>query len=167
MGDFNYDKAEADLYDVGCPYSEDIYGYRSEKGFDEFMRENGLNPDNYKNSPDVNDNGSGNSGCFITTACVTACNLPDDCFELTTLREFRDFYLKNREGGAADIKRYYEIAPIIVDNINKSNNSEAIYKELYTHLVAPCVLMIKNGKNEDAYKLYKRIVLSLEEKYAK
>lgn len=29
---FDYDKAEADLYDSGCPYSEDIYGYRSEKG---------------------------------------------------------------------------------------------------------------------------------------
>ena len=24
---FNYDKAEADLYDSGCHHSEDIYGY--------------------------------------------------------------------------------------------------------------------------------------------
>ncbi|MDO5331979.1 MAG: CFI-box-CTERM domain-containing protein [Bacillota bacterium] len=167
MGDFNYDKAEADLYDVGCPYSEDVYGYRSEKGFDEFMRENGLNPDNYKNSSDSNDNSSNNSGCFITTACVTACNLPDNCFELETLRAFRDSYLKNQEEGAADIKHYYNIAPKIVENINKTNESDAIYKDLYTHLVAPCVLMIKNGKYKDAYKLYKRMVLSLEENYGK
>ena len=26
---FNYDKAEADLYESGCPYSEEIYGKMS------------------------------------------------------------------------------------------------------------------------------------------
>ena len=60
---FDYDKAEADLYDSGCPYSEDIYGYRSEKGINEFMRENGLDPDRYYSGGNNSGDSSNNGGC--------------------------------------------------------------------------------------------------------
>lgn len=43
-----------------------------------------------------------------------AMGLPDDCYELTVLRGFRDNYLKNRENGAQDIADYYRNAPQIV-----------------------------------------------------
>ena len=48
------------------------------------------------------DNG-GSGGCYLTTACVVAKNLPDDCEELTALRNFRDTYLRNHENGEEDI----------------------------------------------------------------
>ena len=47
MSKFNYKKAEADLYDVGAHYPDEIYDYKSEKSFRSFMKENGLNPDKY------------------------------------------------------------------------------------------------------------------------
>ena len=42
MSKFNYKKAEADLYDVGAHYPDEIYDYKSEKSFRSFMKENGL-----------------------------------------------------------------------------------------------------------------------------
>lgn len=33
-------------------------------------------------------------GCFVTTACVKMLGLPDDCREMTVLRNFRDSLLK-------------------------------------------------------------------------
>lgn len=47
MKKFNYNKAEADLYDVGCHHSEDIFDYTTDKGRDSFLREHGLNPEKY------------------------------------------------------------------------------------------------------------------------
>src|SRR3990170_3339642 len=53
-------------------------------------------------------------GCFITTACCKVLGLDDDCFELRTLRRYRDEVLAKRPGGAADIAAYYELAPLIL-----------------------------------------------------
>ena len=33
------------------------------------------------------------SGCFLTTATVKYMGKPDDCYELTVLRDFRDKYM--------------------------------------------------------------------------
>lgn len=40
-------------------------------------------------------------GCFLTTATVGTVGLPDDCWELATLRAFRDGWLARHPGGAA------------------------------------------------------------------
>ncbi|GHU54664.1 hypothetical protein FACS1894132_09650 [Clostridia bacterium] len=61
------------------------------------------------------------SGCYITTAVCTSLEKPDDCYELTLLRNFRDTFLKNQPDGETLIKPYYEDAPRIVDKINKKN----------------------------------------------
>ena len=89
--DFDYGRAEADLEDSDCPWADEIYDYQSDRGRDEFMRENGLDPDRYRHSGGGTHGSSGTEGCFLTTACVVAKGLPDDCDELQTLRpgEFR------------------------------------------------------------------------------
>lgn len=164
MDEFDYDKAEADLYDVGCPDSEEIYGYTSEKGFREFMRENGLNPDNY--SKNGNSGGNDNSGgCFLTSACMTARGLADDCEELRVLRRYRDSVLKYRDGGLEDIEHYYQVAPKIVEAINGQPSPAEEWDRLYREMVLPCVEKIKAGKTEDAYALYKDTVSWLENEY--
>lgn len=109
---------------------------------------------------------SGSSGaCFLTSACTEAKGLPDDCDELTTLRRFRDSYLKNRDNGEADIKEYYEKAPIIVSAIKARENSQELFERIYEELVLPCVKMIKGGDHEGAYKTYKEYVIGLERQY--
>ncbi len=165
---YNYSKAEADLYDVGCPHPDEIYEYRSEKSFRSHMKEHGLNPDKYMKSDNKKkSSGSGNSsGCYLTTACVVSRGLPDDCEELQTLRAFRDSYLAVLPNGQAEIEQYYQMAPGIVATIDKQNNREEIWNQVYTDLVEPCVHMIHAQENEPAHQLYKAYSLELSKKYS-
>ena len=57
-------------------------------------------------------------GCFITTACIEAKNLPDYCAELNILRKFRDEFIRTLPYGEQLIREYYEIAPLIVAAID-------------------------------------------------
>ena len=168
MDDFNYGKAEADLYDSGCPNSEEIYEYSTDRGRDEFLRENGLNPANYHTGGSGSSgNNSGTSGCYLTTACTLAKGLPDNCNELETLRAFRDSYLKNRPNGESDIREYYEIAPKIVTAINKLPDANNIWSRVYSELIIPCISFIKGNENEKAYSMYKNYTNDLKVKYLK
>lgn len=108
---------------------------------------------------------SDSGGCYLTSACVAAKGLPDDCYELQTLRHFRDTYLRSKENGASDIEHYYRVAPRIVYEISSQDNPQEIFSELYENLVRPCVTLIEQTKLEDAYLLYKRIAVELEQKY--
>lgn len=108
---------------------------------------------------------SSSGGCYLTTACVEAKGLPDDCHELETLRQFRDGWLKEQPAGQADICHYYHTAPKIVAAINESTDSAVTYDKLYAELVQPCVAMIEQGDFEGAYRLYRRISLELEKRW--
>ena len=107
------------------------------------------------------------SDCFLTTACVVAKNLPYDCYELKTLRGFRDSYIKGLANGEEIIKEYYDIAPKIIDAIEKEPNADCIFKKLFEELVQPCVHYIEQRQNEKAHALYEKTVLKLKEKYLK
>jgi hypothetical protein len=56
-------------------------------------------------------------GCFLTTATAGTVGLPDDCWELATLRAFRDGWLARHPGGAALTARDYRRAPMLVRRI--------------------------------------------------
>lgn len=105
------------------------------------------------------------SGCFLTSACVEAKGLPDDCRELTVLRTFRDGYLRGHEGGEAAICEYYHTAPAIVEKIKQKNNAAQIFEQIYNELVIPCVQLIDADKNEDAFIKYRDYVEMLKAKY--
>ena len=166
---FDYKKAEADLDGVGAHHPDEIYSYHSEKAVRGYMKEHGLNPDKYDTSDGKtassgskeNDNG----GCYLTTACVAARGLPDTCAELQTLRAFRDGVLTRRPGGQQEIARYYQIAPGIVAAINHREDAAEIWNRVYEELVEPCVQMIHEGKDEEAYQLYKVYTMELGLKY--
>lgn len=104
------------------------------------------------------------TSCYLTTACMKNFkeNFDDNCYELTLLRWFRDNFVSNE-----DIKHYYEVAPIIVENINKEEKSNIIYDYIYDNVVDYCVEQIKQGNYNKAYSRYKNSVLSLEEQFAK
>ena len=164
MKNFDYGRAEADLEDMGHPCPDEVYGYKTEKGFNSFMRENGLNPERYSHENGGNSNNSG--GCFLTTACTAARGLPDDCEELETLRWFRDNWLCQQPDGEAAIRHYYDIAPQIVERINDNYDASLIWDGLYYNMILPCVSLIKAGKYQETYALYQSNALELETRYA-
>jgi hypothetical protein len=102
--------------------------------------------------------------CFITTACVEAKGLPDDCYELETLRAFRDGYIRAMPNGEALIAEYYEIAPKIVARIKAQPNAQEILSGLYEEVVKS-VKSIEANNYEQALQNYSAIVLKLREKY--
>ena len=163
--DFDYGRAEADLEDSDCPWADEIYDYQSDKGRDEFMRENGLDPDRYRRSSGGTHGSSGTEGCFLTTACVVAKGLPDDCDELQTLRWFRDNRLRQQPDGEAMIRRYYEIAPQIVEKINTLPDAQERWQRMYAEKVCPCVETIRSGEYEAAFQMYKDWVSELGTAY--
>ena len=105
------------------------------------------------------------SGCFLTSACVEARGLLDDCRELTVLRKFREGYLRSTPEGIKEIAEYYFIAPQIVSAIQKRDDSLAVFDSIYAKLVKPCVDFIENGDNESAHKLYRETVQQLRLQY--
>ncbi len=106
--------------------------------------------------------GQSSGGCFLTSACVEAMGLPDDCYELTTLRKFRDEYLAKQECGACEIAHYYQVAPEIVSRIHNCENANMIFDKIYMELVAPCVRLIEEGKLAEAHTKYREYVIMLE-----
>lgn len=105
------------------------------------------------------------SDCFITTATCRSRNLPDNCHELETLRAFRDKYMKENESMKADVQEYYKIAPVICRNIDKVKNSNVIYDDIWTNWLKDAVDAVDSGEFEKAYKIYKKMVLELKDKY--
>ena len=114
--------------------------------------------------PDKSDTSSGSGGCYLTSACMKYFQekFDDNCHELQVLRWFRDNFVSKE-----DICKYYEIAPIIVSNIDQLKDNEKIYDYIYKNIFLACVNAIEIGNYEFAYNRYKNSVLALEEKYAK
>lgn len=107
----------------------------------------------------------GSTGCFLTSACMEARGLADNCEELSTLRAFRDSYMKSFPQGQAEICQYYHIAPPIVAKIHTLPNAQEIFDQIYTELILPCVELIQNGDNEAAHAKYRNYVKLLQAEY--
>ena len=102
------------------------------------------------------------ASCFLTTACVTAMGLPDNCLELTTLRHFRDNYVIHSQGGLELIDEYYRISPAIVRSMARQPEGLLGFIRLYFELVQPCVRMIRQGHCREAMAHYIAITRNLE-----
>lgn len=109
--------------------------------------------------------GGSSSTCFLTSACVSAKGLPDDCYELKTLRDYRDHWLTKAEGGLAAISHYYIVAPKIVAAIDKLAERNEIYEMIYDKMIKPCVEFIEQKKYQDAFDLYRNMTLQLADEY--
>ncbi|MFH1181550.1 MAG: CFI-box-CTERM domain-containing protein [Candidatus Woesearchaeota archaeon] len=102
----------------------------------------------------VNDgDSSSDEDCCLTTACVEAMGLPDNCLELTTLRGFRDNYVLKTPEGKAAVRIYYAVAPRVVKAINARADRKQIWKRVYAD-VQKAVTLINSGKLEEACKHY-------------
>lgn len=99
--------------------------------------------------------------CFLTTACVDQAGLSDDCFELETLRRFRDNVLAKMSGGAADIATYYREAPALVAAIRRHPAGAAELSRAYLLYILPSAVLARLGFNRLAYRTYRRMMQDL------
>jgi hypothetical protein len=104
-------------------------------------------------------------GCFITTACCETLGLDDDCFELRTLRRYRDEVLAKRPGGAAAIAVYYELAPLILARLPREIRNETL-RSVYARYILPAALAARLGRNALAYRLYVSMIDELAGAFA-
>lgn len=104
--------------------------------------------------------------CYITTAVCESLNKDDNCRELNLLRDYRDNVLANEEGGAELIKEYYNIAPTIVKRINRTENPDAVYNDLYNSFITRCIDNIEHKDYVQCKETYTEMVSELKNKYA-
>jgi hypothetical protein len=102
--------------------------------------------------------------CFLTTACVKYYSLPDDAYELTTLRKYRDNYLASSVDGKRLINDYYRISPKLVELANGDSERKTVYEFIYSRIRKACS-EIEKQKYSSAKKIYVNLVGSLMKKY--
>ncbi|MBR0261741.1 MAG: hypothetical protein IJQ85_08115 [Selenomonadaceae bacterium] len=105
------------------------------------------------------------NNCFVTTAVCGSFNKPDDCYELTAFRKFRDTWLAAQPDGKSLIAEYYAIAPRIVANINSLADAKKIYKNIWQEYLEPCLNFIKRGDNLSCKNKYVEMVRELKKIY--
>lgn len=103
--------------------------------------------------------------CYITTATCAFDGKPDDCPELTELRQFRDGWLRQSPGGDELIARYYALAPSIVTCIDYCDNSGERYAEIRERWLEPCCAALSRGDYEDCRARYVDMVQTLQKRY--
>jgi hypothetical protein len=98
--------------------------------------------------------------CFITTACVKYYGLDDDCYQLETLRKFRDNHLLKSSQNKSLVEQYYRIAPILVKCLEEDTNRKDLFKEVFKEINFACKAIDENNF-EKATNIYKDVVIYL------
>ena len=102
------------------------------------------------------DDGS-DADCFFTTAAAGTLGLGDDCWELRSLRAFRDGPLRRTAEGCALIARYYDEAPRLVAAVNRRQDAVRQWLTAYWLYVLPCAVMARLGLIGPAVQHYTRL----------
>lgn len=100
--------------------------------------------------------------CFITTAVCRTLDKPDCCEELTALRAFRDEYLLCTENGRAKVNEYYMLAPLIVEEIDRSGKADEAYRSIYSEYLTPCLKELRENRFDDCEKRYEAMLRDLQ-----
>ncbi len=117
-----------------------------------------VNADDTTNVPGCTAGG----GCFFTTATVETLGLGDDCWELRTLRAFRDGPLAETAAGRALTARYYAEAPRLVEGVSRRADAAQVWLGAYWTHILPCAVMARLGLNHAALSHYARLFARLE-----
>lgn len=96
--------------------------------------------------------------CFITTAICEHLGQPDDCYELETLRMFRDSWLSDNY--PMSIVEYYRTAPQIVEKLLQREDIAIIWDRFNTEFIQPAVVAIEKTNYSGAYLLYREMYVT-------
>jgi hypothetical protein len=106
--------------------------------------------------------GGGGLGSYIATATTDALGEEG----LKTFEDWRDYMFTVLPTFTASFGRYRATAPKIVEQIDKKENSKALYKEIWDDYLKPIFYMIKEDRdNPKALSDYKIMVRELTKKY--
>ena len=110
---------------------------------------------------------SGGSGsfCFLTTAVCEYYGRPDNCFELTTLRHYRDNWLMHQPDGKALITEYYRTAPLIVSHLKASSRYGEYCEKLWKQYIFPCLQLIAQKKYQECKVLYTQMFYFMKSEF--
>jgi hypothetical protein len=97
-----------------------------------------------------------NDLCYITTAVCEYQGKKDDCYELQTLRGWRDEYVKKNHPTA--ILDYYKTAPKIVETIKKRIDAEEIFNRFFNKYIVNVVAAVEAGEPKAAYEIYSDLI---------
>jgi hypothetical protein len=100
------------------------------------------------------------SECFLTTSCVKYFGLDDHCYELETLRLFRDQYLLKSQEGKELVGQYYNIAPSLVKKLESSEKRHELFKIIFSEIQSSCIA-IDNKEYKKATDIYISAVSNL------
>lgn len=104
----------------------------------------------------VLDDWFGVEDCYITTATMEATgNSDDNSYELTTMRKFRDSFMKATPAGQELIDNYYQVAPKVVAKLNARSDAKHVYMGIYNNYLAPAIAAIEAGDNYHALSIYR------------
>lgn len=98
------------------------------------------------------------SACFLTTAMCEILGKDDDCYELQTMRDFRDNYLLKTDNGRELINEYYTKAPKIVDALHNDQRKTEIAELMYNQYIRNVVNQISLHRYQEAIDSYKEMV---------
>lgn len=104
--------------------------------------------------------------CYITTAVCKSLGKPDDCEELTRLREYRDHWLMLVEGGPALVDEYYETAPAVLKAMAARPDYDAVCADVYERYIRPCLQLIEAGEYSECKELYVQMVRKMAQEAA-
>jgi hypothetical protein len=100
--------------------------------------------------------------CFITSAVCKTMNKPDDCYELTAFRRFRDDYMSSTHEGQKMIEEYYKIAPAIVAYLNLCTDHRCRYQQIWMEYLQPCLKAMEEKHYSECEKYYTKMVYDLK-----
>ncbi len=103
--------------------------------------------------------------CFITTAVCDSFGKPDDCYELTAFRRFRDTYMMESGEGRRLVEEYYDVAPAIVACIDMEEDREKIYASIWERWLSPCLEDIEAMRPASCERRYAGMVRTLKKRY--
>ena len=102
------------------------------------------------------------SGCFLTTAACEIIGLEDDCWELQSLRRFRDNWLQQQPDGVQDIAQYYAQAPAICEKLKSSADGRRKLLQLYWTRILPSAVAARLGLNQLTRRIYTKGMRELQ-----
>ena len=102
-------------------------------------------------------------GCFITTSCLKALNLPEDSLEFKAMEVLTKEHILKSLHGKRDYIRYLKKAPQIVESIEARSDSQKIWEDVYSKL-RDITNLVSNKKYGEGYDSYKSLVMNLDAK---
>ncbi|MCX7013705.1 MAG: protein kinase [Candidatus Sumerlaeota bacterium] len=99
--------------------------------------------------------------CIIATATWSALGYPDDCVELQQMRHVRDTYMRETPERLNEVRRYYHMAPILVELIESLPRPVEEYQRIAQEYLVPITALLTDGRNGEARSCFHEMLQDL------